>query len=114
MNACSTGRPAGVAWVPGELSHPAGPVASSAPRAVPSALALSSGWTRAAIAGTDSCRAVTSACGAVNAACGWRERALTVDHAARSRVRTTDPVVRAANDRVRPGATVTDGSVAPA
>ena len=75
MNACSNGPPAGVAWVPGELSHPAGPVVSSASGAVPSALTLSSGGTRAAIAGTDSCRAVTSARGAVDAACGWRTRA---------------------------------------
>ena len=42
------------------------------------------------------------------------EHALTVDHPGRSRVRTTDPVVRAANDRVRSGVTVTDGTVAPA
>ena len=49
----------------------------------------------------------------------WRqpvggEHALTVDHPGRFRVRTTDPVVRVSNDRVRPGVAVTDGTVAPA
>ena len=85
------------------------------PGAVPSTLGVSSGWTGAAITGN---RQYFYIEGPRMQPVGG-EHALAVEDPARSRNRTTDSAVRAANDCVQltacnPSVTVNDGSVPPA
>ena len=71
------------------------------PGAVPSALGESLGRTGAAITGTNSCPRAPLHEGPRMQPVGG-EHALAVEHPTRSRFRTADPAVRAANDWVQP------------
>ena len=72
------------------------------PGAVPSALGVSSGWTGAVITGNRQLPSGTATRQGPRMQPVGDEHALAVEHPTRSRFRTADPAVRAANDCVQP------------